>query len=109
MLPARSSHAIKHIAKELGVVRPNVAIFEDTVPCVVHPDVTNTMAAYGFPLEGAYGAVENVWADTEEVTRGKYTQQDQMGMNTGLVASAGIQIGSEQLTLSVAPSARARR
>jgi hypothetical protein len=109
MLPARSSYAIKHIAKELGVVRPNAVILQDTVPCVVHPDVTNTMAAYGFPLDGARGAVEKTWADTEEVTRGQKVQRDQMGMNTGLATSAGIQMGSEQLALSVAPSARARR
>jgi hypothetical protein len=91
MLPVRSTHAIKHIAKELGVVRPNVATFEDTAPCVVHPDVTNTMAAYGFPLEDARGAVEKYWADTEEVTRGKLVQRDQMGMKIGPQASAGAQ------------------
>jgi hypothetical protein len=109
MLPARSTYAIKHIAKELGVVRPNVAIFEDTVPCVVHPDVTNTMAAYGFPLDGAHSLVRKTWAATEEVTRGKNVQQGQTGMYSGPMASEGIQMDSERLALSVAPSARARR
>jgi hypothetical protein len=109
MLPARSTYAIKHIAKEVGVVRPTLANFEDTVPCVVHPDVTNTMAVYGFPLDGAGGAVEMTWASKEEVTRGKNIQRDQMGIYTGSRASAGIQMGSEQLALSVAPSAHARR
>jgi hypothetical protein len=109
MLPVRSSYAIKHIAKELRVVRPNVAIFEDTVPCVVHPDVTNTMAAYGFPLDGAHSVVKKTWAATGEVPQGKNVQRDQTGMYSGPMASAVIQMGSEQLALSVAPSAPARR
>jgi len=113
MLPARSCYAIKHIAKELGVVRPNVGVFAGTVPCVVYPAVINTMVAYGFPLGGVHDAVRNARADAEEVTGGGSKQRDQMGMSTaldvGLEARASIQMGSERLALSVVGSARAHR
>jgi hypothetical protein len=55
MLPLRSWYAIKHCAKELGVVRPNRGEFSGEVPTAVLPEVPNTMAAYGFPLGHAGG------------------------------------------------------